>query len=924
MLKGLFSWAAPWRPEIPEQGTAAPGRLQSSGVRWLFSRKIIMNFRPLGQMESRSMPGRASASGSSGAGDASRFSIQQGRAVRAGLPGLWSGIRRMAGASVGMSAGRVSPPARGRREAANRGPDRKELVRIVLDRMAPAAFDAEARSSVVRALVRLGEASRGDLDTLPGARELLTDYLDQMAYPYLASLREGLLGHTAARHALIGRIPDGSRAQALGVLNQLTQALDEKLARETVGEPLTQLARMLSRMAWGLTGAQARGYGEGLRLHLLSLYRRLSVGDVHRAGERASVAGMLDIYLESLDSEAARRLLFELRPEKLDAVRAILLHMFGNPAPRVECRLPCFIMLTRLRMSLTRAVQARARPELLALQQELGQARGAQSRRAASRVLRGLHALLNRTRQIHAPLPGELAEEARRLANDSADLLRDARSNPAGPLTASSLEALDDHTLNHLCQISSLLEPSGLELDLEAVRTVGLQRVEALSLQVVEGLKAVVRMLISEPLDLSLLLRRFADLSGLELRRIRQLEESGRFGADGPGSADFRSLARTMCRRALDELVHEGHAHLVDGALPYSHLFRKVANRYIATAAELNAAIAQGDYAEGGRAVRKHLLANYHLLEGMSDVMFLRNLELAQSDLADSTGGRDAPLAPSTEPTVGMLPDIFYSILREQYGVDYDPGRQTVSLLVTDSLRASMMPALEERPLASASLAVPVMLPVDGTQTEFWLSEGFRDGLESRSLYLSVRGAWADGQPVRYTWPARASHGEYVHDMGKALDVLGKVAGAQAGALMRLMQHEHIYRAVTQGLRRMGMDSPFKLPDGTVVQVEGRASFGFDVAQTEDGDFLIAATVKYHDLAVVPGTSPDGTDVTITMNPWTSWAEIQYALLVSADAREVKTAELPQFRHHFDDAQIAVDNALNLRSQAVHPLSMFD
>lgn len=45
---------------------------------------------------------------------------------------------------------------------------------------------------------------------------------------------------------------------------------------------------------------------------------------------------------------------------------------------------------------------------------------------------------------------------------------------------------------------------------------------------------------------------------------------------------------------------------------------------------------------------------------------------------------------------------------------------------------------------------------------------------------------------------------------------------------------------------------------------------------------------------------PDGMKLAFHMEPRTSWAQVQFTLHASSDARQIDVVGLPQFRHYFD------------------------
>lgn len=236
--------------------------------------------------------------------------------------------------------------------------------------------------------------------------------------------------------------------------------------------------------------------------------------------------------------------------------------------------------------------------------------------------------------------------------------------------------------------------------------------------------------------------------------------------------------------------------------------------------------------------------------------------------------------------------------MQEQYGVAYDPTSDEIAVLMTDSACTQMAPDLRMLlPLDTSLTTRTFTLPVNGTQRGFTVGEVFyKDAIERGNIvFSSVRGAGLDGQPVHYTELGQLQRGSGAYVLGESLNAFVQAEGPAAETLTHLLNQKKIGAAVVEGLKRMDMDSPFKLNDGTVVRLEREGVLGLDMAQTEDGDFRIATTVRFTPILCSKGTRPDGTDVFLIMSLDTlSWAEVQFTLMVPPDVQRIEVVELPQ------------------------------
>lgn len=816
--------------------------------------------------------------------DKLRFDTAQSATPRGSSPDGLSRLRSFV-ANLKFAISPSSPTVR----TPSDGSDQAQCVGDLLGNLAKPANDAGTQSEIARNLAQLSVLAKGDLANLRGGREFLSTYLGELGYLKLIPLRAGVLGYSDVREELLSQVDPSLHEQAAGVLGQLAAALEERWIEAVVQAPLSQIVTLLST----------------------------SPVDVPKLEEELSLlsSGLdkLDMYLQSLPKDQLKVLLMRLRPERLNAAQEALAPNEGRvkrqqtftaapPETKKDPKERQFLLstLNRLRESLEREVQSQVQsqvqPELQSLKDRLAHALQDKNRVAASKALYDLSRLVEKSELSYGSLPKDLAEDVRKLVNNSLSLFRVAWNNPDGPLSDASLSMLDDISLDYLRKASIILHPFGLMLDRQAAHAVGLERVEAFNQRIVQGMMDAFRTLSEETLSLPVLMRQLRDLSGMEVRRLQQLAELGQF-VDGLSADDRLVMAQETCEQAMNQLLRDGQASIVHAAMQHIELLKSLGDKFGSVSFALGPVVCQKDYNDGGMEATRLVNTTFHLLSGMSSAMHSR--------LSDLIGADYLPME-KPSPSVELSPAFYAATMREQYGVAYNPATHEVTVLLTDSLRAKLIPELDVVPAARSPGMQSIVLLVNGEETEFTFNNQFQaEGLDRHNIRLSIRGAGADGQPIRYTWPTQAPYEEHSDIVEEASDAFVRVALSATDPLTRLMDYEFMAASVMKGLREMGVDSPFKLDDGTVVHPGGDGLLEFDVKQNEDGSFDVATTVAFSNINGATGMRPDSTDVTVTMNQdSTSWAEIQFALHVPSDARQIKVTGLPQFRYHFDVMEV--------------------
>lgn len=872
--------------------------------------------QPPGQTLVQVVPRQYLAPGPLGTVGNLRFTPRQGGTAPAGSPGAVANmLRSWAGLQFALSD--ASAPARRRREILIEVRANSRSIGDLLGCLTAPSNDARALAAIAQGLARLGWMSRGDLAALRGVREALITYMGELSYTDLVALRHGALGQAGVRKAVLDQVSSGLREQAAHVLQQIQAAFRQRSAQEVVQNPLREIARLL---------AVSSPDAQELEIPLDKLRSGLAMLDSSGTQGRSPIDRMLDTYLQSLPRDQFEALLTQIHAEALDAANEALLRKWeagkmqaameeqkGDPSlPEKEQWVikrqsnledyPPLSTLALLRAALEREICSRTQPAMLRLELALMPAVSLGKRGVASRVLLDMNALLDQILRSYRTLPDVMACSVSKQLKDSLNLFRDTRRNREGALNAASLRELDDITFVNLRR-ATRLHALGLTLDLEAAKRTAMERVEPLRRQFNELMSAVFWSLSRGPLDMPVLMRRLQDLSDVGLDYIQQLEGVGHFDEGRRALADRRSLFRGMCERAVEALFRERPAFLERDAMKCMGLLRELGGKYLTAASKLEGAIALGGYEQSGRTVKEQLAVAYYLSIGMSEALYEQLMAMAEDSPPDMLGGLYKSLLSRKEAEPGgrLPPGTFYPGLRELYGLVHDLTTNEVVLLAADTARAKMVPELEALVPVAVPLALEQASPANGSDRGATADQRlYAQELERAGVLLSVRGSGSHEQPVRFMWSGASLLEDRRHALECAWDALAQVAGPRAGALTCLMCHADTHAAVSRGLRQMGLDSPFTLRDGTVVHVVGAGPLLFDVAKTESGDFLVGTTVRFVDMAVVPGTLPDGAKAIITLDPRASWAEVQYVLHVSADLRAAKAIGLPRFRHHFE------------------------
>lgn len=776
----------------------------------------------------------------------------------------------------------ASPEQRAQRFVLDQARDNSRRVGNLLGNLTGSPRDSKVQSRIAQGLARLGDLSGGDLSKLPGGKESLKTYLSELGLMDLSALRSGVLGDPKAREAVISRVePQRLRTQASALLDQISAQLNEEIAGQVAREPLAQIRTLLD--ARPVDGA-------ALQAQLLRLSEGLAM-----LGE-----GNLATCLGTLSDAEVEALQRHLHPGKLDGVKGRLPQIpEGKDAPSesegVQQRMPdtedtrlqqssrlqqAQTMLDRLSQALGQDVHVRVGRSLLSQTTALQQAITDGNRGAISKALFALSQNIRRLEDRYGALPTQSRNELREQVALAVQALRDPTLNPSGPLSRASLRHLDDHSLGMLRGASQSLRAYGLDIDRNGARAEGLSRVQPLTDRVTEGVVRVLRLVAEDPVRMPALMQHLRDLSEIELQRTQQLEQVGHFG-NGMGADDRKRMGGETFAAAIQRLRDSGEGTLISRLPDRADLIRALWDGMGGAVFGLGDLYGDREYGRGADEAIKRISTGQHMLDAIKEGLY-----------------RLRPESDNDQQSSVTLPASFYTSLATQYGVRYDPKALKSTLVVKDSAWASLEQRLAT-PINPADHPTRVVtLPVHGTNTQFSVSSQFaEDGLNRVSISLSVRGAGPNGQAVRTTWPEGVQDSQRAPYMGEALDALVKVAGPAAEPLTRLL-NQQVGGPIMQALFAMGMDSPFKLEDGSVVVPSGSTRFHFDVEKTDDGRFSVGVVVN----TPITGAMrlyPDGTNDGVTMDQTKSWAKIRVTLDVSPDGHQIRMSQPPQFQYHF-------------------------
>jgi len=373
-----------------------------------------------------------------------QFSPEQGGTARAGragaayASGTWRNLR--------LRLGRSTPEERQQRDFLKNVHAASGRVGDMLGRLTAPANDAKGLIGITRELKRLGKWAQGNLDNLPGGLEALFTYAGELKRPDLDALRGGVLGNAPARGMVLNQIPSALRSQAIAVLAQVAEAVNQRWAQELIHAPLSQICDLMCVLSVNERELASR---------LIALSMDLAVPDA----EEPPNVPLLGLYFRSLSQDQLEERSSVFQGGILDAAQQALWRLDNG-----EDRQRAFRMLECIRTHLGNEIDKRVQLPLGKLGLALVQARHAANQLAGSQALRDLDALVAEIRQAYGWLPEKVAATVRGLVNDNLILYRDPAFNPDGPLNAASLSRLDGATEANL-RNAWCLRSLGLELE---------------------------------------------------------------------------------------------------------------------------------------------------------------------------------------------------------------------------------------------------------------------------------------------------------------------------------------------------------------------------------------------------------------------------------------------------------------------------
>lgn len=815
-----------------------------------------------------------------------RFKAEPGATPRTSGPGIGHRILNfISRTAFYVTAG---PQQRAQQFVLDQARDNSRRVGNLLGNLTSAPGDHKAQDRIATGLARLADLSRGDLSSLPGGKESLKAYLQELGLMDLSALRSGVLGNPQARQAVLEKIdPPRLMDHAEKVLQQIDTALSQQVAQEAIHEPLSSITSLLS---------QHPVDGVALDSHIGTLSTNLSMlGGDH-----------LGIYMDNLSDAQLKVLSQALESAKLDTAKQALeqirdLHtpsaktLEEAPDMRHDTLDPGLIqtgrieqghtMLDRLSQALDREIQLRVDHLAPPLTHTLDTALHTGDRSAISQALFGLQSQIGSLENTFGRIPSDTRNALGASVTDAMNALRDPETNPTGPLNRDSLALRDDHSLGQIRRCRTTLQPFGLELVRDDARLEGLDRVKDLSEKVTENISGLLKALAQQPVDTPALMRQLRDLSETELQRTQQLAVLGHYG-DMASVDDRMAMVRQPFQTAVERLAESGQDEILQRSLENLGLVKALEDTFRGVAFAMGDTVSLHEYSKGGIETLKRVSTTQHLLDGISTAM--HGLLAARTDNPEP----EVPEIP--------LPGTFNQSLIEQYGVSYDPIAFTSTMTMTDNSLAKLTPHLEEAIKIKDHASRHIPLPVNGIVKEFSVSESFyTDGVHRPSISLSVRGSDTGGGHVRSTWPSSVPDdaGTRAPIMGEALDSLVRIAGPAAEPLTRIM-NQQLGAGILKGLMDLGQDSPFKLEDGSVIMPVGSGRFHFDVEKMPDGSFRLGAVMTIP-IQNALKTDPGGLGLPVPMDKDQSWAQVHVMLTVSPDGNTIQVAEPPQFRHHF-------------------------
>lgn len=176
-----------------------------------------------------------------------QFKARHGGSIGASRVGVMLSNARRLVANLAFFLTCMSSKARTQRADRIQVRENSRRIGDLLGMLTAAADDAKAQSRIAQKLTQLAEASAGDLSGLLGGEYCLSKYLDELSGADLQALRNGVLGSTKARGAVLARISsERLRGQASDILKQIGTAVHQQPAKNKTRAAFMQLVKLLS------------------------------------------------------------------------------------------------------------------------------------------------------------------------------------------------------------------------------------------------------------------------------------------------------------------------------------------------------------------------------------------------------------------------------------------------------------------------------------------------------------------------------------------------------------------------------------------------------------------------------------------------------------------------------------------------------
>lgn len=340
-----------------------------------------------------------------------------------------------------------SAPARARREVMLEVRGNSRLIGNLLGSLTAKVnetaqvVNGRDRVRIARELMALTLPSRGDLDSLKGAKYCLDTYLHELTESDLVALRYGVLSDQKYCEHVLSRISarpgDILYTQASRVLKNVARAVKQRFAHYAIHKPLSAVIDMLAANPVD---------GRALRNYLLVI--------PYNSGE-------LRDYFKSLHMDEFVALLSVFRPENLDSIEHALAQIDD------AYRDMSLSVLHSFSIDLDYEFNRRVPQGLYISERALSHALSAGNGILVSGALYRLSLAVEDTWQVCEVLSRSHVKAVRRLIQECMALFRDDLNNPVGPLNGHSLSKLDDDVRANLGGAASSLRRFGLELEPE-------------------------------------------------------------------------------------------------------------------------------------------------------------------------------------------------------------------------------------------------------------------------------------------------------------------------------------------------------------------------------------------------------------------------------------------------------------------------